>query len=246
MNSSVNTTNGKIKPSERIFVALDTPDIKHALNLAQSLKGLVGGLKLGKEFFTSLGPEGAKQITALGMPIFLDLKYHDIPNTVAGAVRSALGLKPFILNVHASGGRAMMEAAAHAADEAGPNRPLVIAVTVLTSMNRNDLAEVGIDVEPIEHVMRLARLAKDSGLDGVVCSAKEVVALRGNVGPDFKLVVPGIRPEWASKDDQKRVVTPRDAIDLGADYLVIGRPITAANDPAEAARRIVAELSDGQ
>ncbi|MDH5187477.1 MAG: orotidine-5'-phosphate decarboxylase [Rhodospirillaceae bacterium] len=244
MNSSINITKGNLKPSERIFVALDTPDIDRALSLAQSLKGLVGGLKLGKEFFTSCGPEGAKRITALGMPIFLDLKYHDIPNTVAGAVRSALGLNPFMLNVHASGGRAMMEAAAKAADEAGPNRPLVIAVTVLTSMNKNDLAEVGINVEPIEHVMRLARLAKESGLDGVVCSAKEVVALRGNVGPDFKLVVPGIRPDWASKDDQKRVVTPSDAIDLGADYLVIGRPITASDNPGEAARRIAGELSD--
>ena len=232
-----------MKPYERIFVALDTPDIKKALDLAQSLKGLVGGIKLGKEFFTSLGPEGAKRITALGMPIFLDLKYHDIPNTVAGAVRSALGLKPFMLNVHASGGRQMMMAAAKAASEAGPDKPLVIGVTVLTSMNQTDLAEVGIDVDPLEHVMRLARLAKESGLDGVVCSAKEVVALRGNVGADFKLVVPGIRPEWASKDDQKRVVTPKDAIDLGADYLVIGRPITSAENPPEAAKRIAAEIS---
>ena len=233
-----------MKPYERIFVALDTPDIDKALGLTQSLKGLVGGIKLGKEFFTSCGPEGVKRIAAFGMPIFLDLKYHDIPNTVAGAVRSSLGLNPFMLNVHASGGRAMMVAAAKAAAEAAPKRPLVIAVTVLTSMNRTDLAEVGIDAEPIEHVMRLARLAKESGLDGVVCSAKEVVALRGNVGPDFKLVVPGIRPQWAAKDDQKRVVTPRDAIDLGADYLVIGRPITASDNPPEAAKRIAAELPD--
>ena len=246
MNSSINIGSGEIKPFERIFVALDTPDINHALALAEGLKGLVGGIKLGKEFFTACGPEGAKAIAALGLPIFLDLKYHDIPNTVAGAVRSALMLNPFMINVHASGGRDMMVAAANAAKEAaeksGNKAPLVIAVTVLTSMNRDDLVEVGIDAEPIEQVTRLARLAKDSGLDGVVCSAKEVVALRGNIGPDFKLVVPGIRPEWASKDDQKRVVTPRDAIDLGADYLVIGRPITAAENPADAAKRIAAEL----
>ena len=247
MNSSGSQDLNKIKPFERIFVALDTPDINHALSLAKSLKGLVGGIKLGKEFFTACGPEGAKAISALGLPIFLDLKYHDIPNTVAGAVRSASLLNPFMLNVHASGGRDMMVAAAKAAIDAalenGNKPPLVIGVTVLTSMNRDDLIEVGIDAEPIEQVTRLARLAKDSGLDGVVCSAKEVVALRGNIGPDFKLVVPGIRPEWASKDDQKRVVTPSDAIDLGADYLVIGRPITAAENPADAAKRIADELS---
>lgn len=240
-------TSTQLLPNQRIFVALDTPDVGRALELAKSLKGLVGGFKLGKEFFTACGPEGARQISALGMPLFIDLKFHDIPNTVAGAVRSAMALNPFMLNVHASGGRAMMQAAVQAAREAaaanGAHRALVIGVTVLTSLSRSDLAEVGLDIEPLEQVLRLGRLAKESGLDGVVCSAKEVVALRGTVGPDFKLVVPGIRPDWASKDDQKRVVTPRDAIDLGADYLVIGRPITGADDPAAAARRIVEELS---
>lgn len=229
---------------------MDTPDINRALSLAKSLKGLVGGIKLGKEFFTACGPQGAEQISALGMPIFIDLKFHDIPNTVAGAVRSAVALKPFMLNVHASGGRAMMIAAVAAAKQAskdlGCKTPLVIGVTVLTSMNRADLAQVGIDEEPIEQVVRLALLAKESGLDGVVCSAREVVTLRGNVGPDFKLVVPGIRPTWASTDDQKRVVTPRDAMDLGADYLVIGRPITGADDPALAAKTIAKELSQNQ
>lgn len=241
-------TSTPLQPHQRIFVALDTPDVDHALDLAKSLKGLVGGFKLGKEFFTACGPEGARQVSALGMPLFIDLKYHDIPNTVAGAVRAAMALNPFMLNVHASGGRAMMQAAARAAAETAPpngtSRALVIGVTVLTSMSRSDLAEVGLDIEPLEQVLRLAQLAKESGLDGVVCSAKEVVALRGTVGPDFKLVVPGIRPDWARKDDQKRVVTPRDAIDLGADYLVIGRPITAADDPAKAARRIAEELPD--
>lgn len=231
-------------PCERIFVALDTTDLGRAVELAQGLKGSVGGVKVGKEFFTALGPEGVARVTECGLPLFLDLKFHDIPNTVAGAIRASLQLKPFLVNVHASGGRAMMERAVQAADEAPAHeRPNVIGVTVLTSMGREDLSEIGLDIEPLEQVLRLGRLAKASGLDGVVCSAKEVVALRGSVGPDFMLVVPGIRPQWASTDDQKRVVTPRDAIDLGADYLVIGRPITGHKDPAEAARLIAEELA---
>ena len=228
---------------QRIFVALDTTDVGRAVELAHGLKGAVGGVKLGKEFFTAHGPDGVHRVIECGMPLFLDLKYHDIPNTVAGAIRAALPLNPFIVNVHAGGGRRMMEAAAKAADEATGKRPSVIGVTVLTSMTRVDMAEVGIDEEPLEHVLRLGRLAKSSGLDGVVCSAKEVVALRGSVGPDFMLVVPGIRPAWASADDQRRVVTPKDAVDLGADYLVIGRPITGHKDPTEAARLIAEELA---
>lgn len=229
---------------ERIFVALDTTDLGRAVELAQGLKDLVGGVKIGKEFFTAHGPEGVHRVTECGLPLFLDLKFHDIPNTVAGAVRASLALKPFLLNVHAAGGRRMMQAAAHAVFEGAheDRRPYVIGVTVLTSMVREDMAEVGLDINPLAQVLRLGRLAKHSGLDGVVCSAKEVVALRGAIGRDFILVVPGIRPQWASTDDQKRVVTPRDAIDLGADYLVIGRPITNHKDPAEAARRIAAEL----
>lgn len=231
-------------PSDRIFVALDTTDLGRAVELAEGLKGLVGGVKIGKEFFTALGPEGAARVSECGMPLFLDLKFHDIPNTVAGAIRASLALKPKIVNVHASGGRAMMTSAAKAADEADAGeRPAVIGVTVLTSMGREDLSELGLDIEPLEQVLRLGRLAKSSGLDGVVCSAKEVVALRGSVGQDFLLVVPGIRPQWASTDDQKRVVTPKDAVDLGADHLVIGRPITGHKDPAEAARLIAEELS---
>jgi len=232
-------------PWKRIFVALDTTDVGHAVALAQGLKGLVGGVKVGKEFFTANGPDGVHRITECGMPLFLDLKYHDIPNTVASAIRAALPLNPFMLNVHASGGRRMMVAATEAANEAkAENRPIVLGVTVLTSMAREDLVEVGVDVEPLEQVLRLGKLAKSSGLDGVVCSAKEVVALRGSVGENFKLVVPGIRPAWASADDQRRIVTPKDAVDLGADYLVIGRPITGHADPIEAARLIAEELSE--
>jgi len=234
-----------LKPSDRIFVALDTTDVGRAVELASGLKGFVGGVKIGKEFFTANGPDGVHRVTECGLPLFLDLKFHDIPNTVAGAIRASLALDPFLVNVHATGGRRMMEAAVGAANEAADGkRPQVIGVTVLTSMAREDLAEVGLDIEPLEQVTRLGRLAKQSGLDGVVCSAKEVVALRGSVGRDFTLVVPGIRPTWASTDDQRRVVTPRDAVDLGADYLVIGRPITGHADPAEAARLIAEELND--
>ena len=231
-------------PWQRIFVALDTTDVGRAVELAEALKGSVGGVKIGKEFFTALGPDGVHRVTKCGMPLFLDLKFHDIPNTVAGAIRASLMLEPFMVNVHASGGQRMMAAAAEAANEAQDGkRPIVLGVTVLTSMAREDLAGVGLDVEPLDQVQRLAKLAQSSGLDGVVCSAKEVTALRQTVGNDFKLVVPGIRPQWASTDDQRRVVTPKDAVDLGADYLVIGRPITGHKDPAEAARLIAEELA---
>jgi len=233
-----------MQPTDRIFVAIDTPSLGEAVALAHKLHGLVGGLKLGKEFFTANGPEGVRQISAEGMPVFLDLKFHDIPNTVAGAVRSALALSPAIINVHASGGPAMLEAARDAAAEAGDRRPMVIAVTVLTSLDRGDLDAVGIHDDVVEQVTRLAVLARDCGLDGVVCSAHEIMRLRGACGKDFKIVTPGIRPTWAATGDQKRVVTPAEAIALGADYLVIGRPITAADDPADAAKRIADELAD--
>jgi orotidine-5'-phosphate decarboxylase len=231
-----------VNPSDRIFVALDTSDLDKALALAGSLKGLVGGVKLGKEFFTAQGPAGVNAVTALGLPVFLDLKFHDIPATVTGAVGAALRMSPFMLNVHASGGETMMRAAAEAAELAGDDRPLVIAVTVLTSMWSGDLMATGIDENIEEHVLRLSALAENCGLDGVVCSPREVAALRQALGPDFKLVVPGIRPAWSETDDQKRVETPADAIAAGADFLVIGRPITGADDPADAAKRIADEI----
>jgi orotidine-5'-phosphate decarboxylase len=234
-----------LHPHERTFVALDTTDLDRALELAESLSGHVGGMKVGKEFFTACGPEGVRAVTDCGMPVFLDLKFHDIPNTVAGAIRAALPLQPYMLNVHASGGEAMMKAAAAAAAEGGEGRPLALAVTVLTSMDEKDLEGVGINDSIPDQVLRLASLAQYSGMDGVVCSAREVEDLREHLGKDFKLVVPGIRPVWASSDDQKRIVTPAAAVAIGADYLVIGRPITGADDPVEAADKIAAEIAAG-
>jgi len=230
-------------PANPVLVAIDTPEVGLAVELAARLRDDVGGIKLGKEFFTASGPGGVRAVgDAADLPLFLDLKFHDIPNTVAGAIRSTLALKPFMVNVHASGGGAMMRAAADAAATAGDVRPLVIGVTVLTSMGADDLSEVGVGGAVEEQVVRLAQLAKASNLDGVVCSAKEIPALRAACGPDFVLVTPGIRPAWAATGDQKRIVTPKDAIEAGADYLVIGRPITGADDPAAAARTIMAEI----
>ncbi|NIA67984.1 orotidine-5'-phosphate decarboxylase [Pelagibius litoralis] len=240
------TTRKTIAPQDRIFVGLDTPDIERAAALAKSLAGAVGGIKIGKELFTAQGPDGVR-LVAGGAPLFLDLKFHDIPNTVAGAVRAAVHLRPAILNVHASGGRAMMQAAAQAAREAaedlGTERPKVIGVTVLTSLDARDLEEVGQRGPAGEQVLRLARLTQDSGLDGVVCSPREIEALRRACGPDFLLVVPGIRPSWSTSDDQKRVMTPEEAVAAGADHLVISRPIIAADDPLAAAQRIAGDLS---
>ncbi len=230
-----------MKPTDRIFCAIDTTDVDAATALAERLVGHVGGIKLGKEFFTAHGPEGVRKVTTCGMPLFLDLKFHDIPNTVAGAVRAALPLKPAVLNVHASGGRAMMEAAAEAA--AGADGTLLIGVTVLTSLSDEDVAEIGYAMNAAESVVRLAKLSEASGLGGVVCSPREIEAIRAACGPDFKLVVPGIRPTWSATGDQKRIMTPADAIRTGADYIVIGRPITAADDPIDAAKRIADELA---
>jgi orotidine-5'-phosphate decarboxylase len=230
---------------DRLFVALDTTDLERAARLARELAGRVGGLKVGKEFFTAHGPDGLRAAVG-GEPLFLDLKFHDIPNTVAGAVRAAMRLSPRILNVHASGGRAMMEAARDAlregADDAGVEPPWLVAVTVLTSLDDADLAAVGQQGPAAEQVVRLARLAQDCGLDGVVCGPREIAPLRAACSPDFKLVVPGIRPAWAASGDQKRVMTPKAAVAAGADVIVVGRPITAAEDPLDAAEKIVAEL----
>lgn len=231
-----------MKPSDRIYTALDTTDANQAVSLAKTLKGHVGGMKVGKEFFTANGPQGVAKVANVGMPIFLDLKFHDIPNTVAGAIRASLPLKPAIVNVHAQGGKAMMEAAVAAAETAGKSRPLVLAVTILTSLDDDDLQSTGITAGVGNQVVRLAKLAQSCGIDGVVCSAFEIDALRQACGPNFKLLVPGIRPTWSVSGDQKRVMTPRQAIDRGADYLVIGRPITSANEPLDAAIRIADEL----
>ncbi len=237
-----------LPPHERVFVPLDTPDLDRAKAVAFDVAGHVGGVKVGKELFTALGPGAVLEITGGRIPLFLDLKFHDIPNTVAGAVGSAVKMKPYMLNVHAAGGRAMMRAAADAAGEAaaktGLQKPLVLGVTVLTSLDDGDLRDTGIPDPALDQVKRLAALTQESGLDGVVCSGREIETLRAQCGPDFKLVVPGIRPVWASADDQKRVLTPADAVSRGADYLVIGRPITGAADPAEAAGRIRDELAE--
>ncbi len=235
-----------ISPIDRIFCAIDTPDLADALLLAELLAGEVGAIKLGKEFFTAHGPDGVRKVAACGHKIFLDLKYHDIPNTVAGAIRAAAGQNCTVLTVHASGGPAMLEAAMAAAAEAGRKRPKVVAVTVLTSLDDGDLAAVGQHGPAADQVLRLARLAEASGLDGVVCSPHEVGLLRREIGDAFALVVPGVRPDWAGADDQKRVMTPGEAIAAGADHLVIGRPITKSADPVGAARRIAVEIADAR
>jgi len=228
--------------AERILCAIDTADLGVALDLAQALAGRIGGLKVGKELFTAHGPEAVARIIGAGHKVFLDLKYHDIPATVAGAVRAAAGLGCFVLTVHASGGPEMLRASAEAA-AGSANPPLVVGVTVLTSLDAGDLDAVGQSGLVSQQVLRLAGLARSCGLGGVVCSPHELVELRGELGDDFKLIVPGVRPVWAGADDQKRVMTPAEAVAAGADYLVIGRPITRAADPADAARRIADEIT---
>ena len=232
-----------MSPKNPIFCALDTTDMDRAVALAERLKGTVGGIKIGMEFFNANGPQGYRALAKTGLPIFLDLKLHDIPNTVAGGIRAVLPLQPAIVNVHAAGGLAMMRAAADAAAEAGDQRPLVIAVTMLTSLDESDLRDTGVIGTPADHVLRLAHLTARAGLDGIVCSAHEISALRRELGPAFKLIVPGIRPAGADIADQKRVMTPPQALSLGADVLVIGRPITGAPDPHDAAAAITASLA---
>jgi orotidine-5'-phosphate decarboxylase len=225
-----------------ILCAIDTPDLGRARALAAAVSGAVGGIKLGLEFFVANGPKAVREIAGT-TPLFLDLKLHDIPNTVAGAVRSAAALEPLLLTIHSAGGAAMMRAAAAAASGAqGRRRMKLIGVTVLTSLDGGDLKATGQRGTAGEQAQRLALLARDSGLDGVVCSPHEVAMLRQACGPSFLLVVPGIRPSGAAAADQKRVMSPRAARDAGADYLVIGRPITEAADPAAAARALLAEL----
>lgn len=223
--------------SSPIYVAIDTPDIERAKLIAAKVKGHVGGLKLGLEFFSANGRAGIREMAALDMPIFLDLKLHDIPNTVAKAVQALRPLKPAILTVHAAGGRAMMEDAKAAA----PEGTKVVAVTVLTSLDGDDLRSIGLGEDPHEQVERLTLLAKEAGLDGVVCSGNEVRAAK-KLWPRGFFVVPGVRPVQGLVGDQKRVVTPRQALDSGASIIVVGRPITQAEHPGEAARAIEATL----
>ncbi|MCR6630016.1 MAG: orotidine-5'-phosphate decarboxylase [Magnetospirillum sp.] len=229
-----------------VYVALDTTDVAQAAALATSLKGLVAGVKLGLEFFSYCGPRGIEAVADLGLPVFLDLKLHDIPNTVAGAMRGVAKLAPRLTTIHASGGAAMMKAAVEAAHEgaAKASRPAtkVLAVTVLTSLDQAAMTEVGFGGSVLDQVKRLSELAQGAGVDGLVCSPHEVETVRSLVGSDMTLVVPGIRPAWAEAGDQKRFMTPKEALRAGADLLVIGRPITGATSPAEAARRIADEL----
>ena len=220
-----------------IYVALDTPELERAKALAKRVHRHVGGIKLGLEFFMANGRHGVREMAEIGLPIFLDLKFHDIPNTVAKAIQALGPLHPAILTVHAAGGRAMLEDAKAAA----PSGTKVVAVTMLTSLDGDDLRSIGLSPDPHEQVVRLTELAKSAGVDGIVCSGEEVRAARAAWRDGF-FVVPGVRPAQGKVSDQKRVVTPRAALDGGASILVIGRPITQAEDPDEAARAIGATL----
>ncbi len=224
-----------------IIVALDYTSTNAALSLADQLDPTLCRVKVGKELFTREGPSVVTALQARGFEVFLDLKFHDIPNTVASAVHAAADLGVWMVNVHASGGRRMMTAARERLQQHHYST-LLIAVTVLTSSERGDLAEIGLDVEPIIQVQRLAKLTDDCGLHGVVCSAQEATILRAAHAQPFALVTPGIRPMGSASDDQRRVMTPKQAVDVGVDYMVIGRPITQAADPIVALHAILADL----
>jgi orotidine-5'-phosphate decarboxylase len=228
-----------------VSVALDTPDLSRAIELAGLVHPYVGGLKIGLEFITAQGPNGIRAIAALGLPVFADVKFHDIPNTVAGATRAIAALGIGMFNVHVSGGEAMLRATMDAAASATP-RPRVLGVTVLTSMNDADLVAVGQTGPAAAQVIRLARLAKSTGLDGVVCSPLDISAIREACGPEFLIVTPGVRPAGADLADQRRVMTPAQAVRAGADILVVGRPITDARDPAAAAQAIADEIGNAR
>ena len=238
MNDSKNHMN-----DPKIIVALDYPEAQAALDLVARLDPGLCRLKVGKELFTVAGPKLVEQLMQRGFEVFLDLKFHDIPNTTAQACKAAASLGVWMVNVHALGGRRMMEAARDAV-AASSRPPKLIAVTVLTSMAQEDVAGIGINATPAEMVLRLATLARDSGLDGVVCSAQEAALLRQHCGSQFCLVTPGIRPADAAADDQSRIMTPRAALQSGASYLVIGRPITKAADPLLALQSISQEIGD--
>jgi orotidine-5'-phosphate decarboxylase len=242
----VNNTGNRLSPKERLIVALDVADRESALRLVEQLSGLVGMFKVGHQLFTAEGPALVREIVESGARVFLDLKYHDIPNTVAGASRAAARLGVSIFNVHALGGAEMMRAAALAASEqaAAAQRPLVLAVTVLTSMNEADLSEAGIASDVQSQVVRLATLARESGLDGEVASPREIRLIRERVtSENFIILTPGIRPALAESADQKRVATPSEALRDGADFIVLGRAITAGPDPRQAAERLLDEIN---
>lgn len=227
-------------PEDRLIVALDFPSANEALALVGRLEGVCRWFKVGMELYYTAGNGLIDTLRSKGFEVFLDLKLHDIPNTVAGGVRSVGGIGASLLTVHAGGGRAMLEAAAEAAR--APGAPRLLAVTVLTSMDAGELAGVGVTASPAEQVMRLARLARAAGIDGMVCSAEEVGTLRSALGDEVLLVTPGIRSADDAVDDQRRVVTPKGAIEAGSSMLVVGRPITKASDPAAAANRILDEI----
>lgn len=230
--------------TSKIIVALDYETEREALRLVDQIDPSLCRLKVGKEMFTTLGTDFIKQLHKRHFQVFLDLKYHDIPNTVARAVRSAADLGVWMVDLHASGGLRMMETAKQILEPYGKDAPLLIAVTVLTSMEDVDLLQIGINTSPMEQVIRLARLCQRAELDGVVCSPQEVAILREQCGADFKLVTPGIRPEGSDVADQRRVMTPKEAVQAGSDYLVIGRPITQSADPVAVLKKINQSLND--
>ncbi len=225
----------------RIIVALDYASAEEAMHLLRQLDPSLCRLKIGKELFTAAGPDFVRAVIDLGFDVFLDLKFHDIPNTVAKAVAAACALNVWMVNVHASGGSAMMRAAREAV-AGSAHKPLLIAVTVLTSLSQSDLQEIGIAITPAQQVLRLATLARDNGMDGVVCSAAETAMLKAHLGDQFCLVTPGIRTETDDANDQKRIVTPVDAVLAGSHFLVIGRPITKAAEPGRRLEQIAEQL----
>ncbi|WP_063659283.1 orotidine-5'-phosphate decarboxylase [Aliivibrio fischeri] len=228
---------------QKVIVALDYDNQADALTFVDKIDPSSCRLKVGKEMFTLFGPEFVKELHKRGFSVFLDLKFHDIPNTCSKAVRAAAEMGVWMVNVHASGGERMMSASREILEPYGSDRPLLIGVTVLTSMEQQDLAGIGLDITPQEQVKRLAALTKNSGLDGVVCSAQEASMLKADLGKEFQLVTPGIRPAGADVGDQKRIMTPVDAIAAGSDYLVIGRPITQAENPSQVLNEINLSLA---
>ncbi|MEC7835336.1 MAG: orotidine-5'-phosphate decarboxylase [Pseudomonadota bacterium] len=231
--------------SQKIICALDTSNFLVAQKITRKLRNHLGGIKVGKEFFTAHGPDGIKKISKEGLPIFLDLKFHDIPNTVAKAISNIVRLKPSMITIHATGGAEMIKAAVRAnkiiAKKNNIKRPYILAVTVLTSLDKSDMVSLGSEKNIQTLTLRLAKLAKRNGADGIICSPKELKILRFKLGKNFKIVVPGIRPNRKKNDDQKRTMTPKQALDLGADFVVIGRPITESDNPLLAVKKIINE-----